>query len=302
MTVPQLELSHSGPRVSRIIPGLMRLMEWQMDAPALLNWIEAVMDMGITSFDHADIYGSYQSEGLFGQALALKPSLRQQMQLITKCDIKLLSPNRPDHTVHSYDTSRAHIMQSVENSLKNLHTDYLDVLLIHRPDPLMDADEVAAALNELETSGKVLHFGVSNFPPHTYELLRSRYDGDLVTNQVEFSVMHLDPLHDGTFDQCQRYRIAPMVWSPVGGGGLFTGQGEQERRLRAELEKIGHEVGATVMQVALAFVMMPPSRPVPVLGTGKLERIRESAEAVDVKLTRDQWFRIWQASTGHEVP
>ncbi len=301
-----LTMHAHGPTVSRIIPGLMRLMEWNLDAPGLLNWIEAVLDMGITSFDHADIYGPYRSEEHFGAALALKPALRQKMQLITKCGIKLMADNRPQHTVHSYDTSRAHILASVEQSLRNLHTDYIDVLLIHRSDPLMDADEVAAAFTTLKSQGKVRYFGVSNFLPWHFDLLQSRLDMPLVTNQVELSVLHLDALHDGSLDQAQRHRIAPMIWSPLGGGALFREDGgERAARVRGVLAELNEELGADgIDQVALAWAMKPPANPLPVLGTGRLERIRSANAAVDLaeRMSRDQWFRVWEASAGHEVP
>jgi predicted oxidoreductase len=225
------------------------------------------------------------------------------MQLVTKCGIKLVSERRPAHGLKHYDTSRAHIVASVENSLRALHTDRLDLLLIHRPDPLLDADEVARAFAELRQAGKVLHFGVSNFTPGQFELLASRLEFPLVTNQVELSVMHLDALHDGTADQCQRLGIAPMAWSPLGGGRLFRADGEQAVRVRRALETVGEALGgATADQVALAWILRHPARFLPILGTGRLDRIRRAAEAEGLALSREQWFTIWTASAGHEVP
>ncbi|GAB4522493.1 MAG: aldo/keto reductase family oxidoreductase [Anaerolineae bacterium] len=283
---------------SRIIAGVMRLNDWGLDAAGLLNWIEACLGMGVTTFDHADIYGGYTCEARFGEALALKPSLRAQMQLVTKCDIMLPTPNRPEITFHYYDTSKAHIIQSAEQSLRNLRTDYLDVLLIHRPDPLMDADEVAEALTELHTAGKVRHFGVSNFSPSQYQLLMARMNLPLVTNQVEFSLLHMNPLYDGTFDQMQKLRVPPMIWSPVGGGRLFS----EETPLLATLREIGAAHHATPDQIALAWTMRPPVKAMPVLGTGKLERIQAAVEAEKIELSRLEWFKIWSAATGTEVP
>lgn len=289
--------------ISRVVPGLMRLDSWGYDAAQLLDWIKAVLDMGISTFDHADIYGGYTNEARFGAALALEPSLRQRMQLITKCDIMLTTENRPTNHVKHYDTSRAHILQSVENSLQALQTDYLDVLLIHRPDPLMNADEVAEAFTALKQAGKVRYFGVSNFAASTLALLASRLDFPLVTNQVEISVTHMDALHDGTLDYCQQQRMHPMAWSPLGGGGIFRGEDEQARRLREALQAIANELGgAGLDQVALAWLLKHPAGIVPVLGSGKLERIQVAAAAEQLALDRQQWFRIWQASTGHEVP
>lgn len=303
MTVSTLQMADSPLVLSRIIPGLMRLLEWNLSKDELTRWIYACLEMGITSFDHADIYGGYQCEAAFGEALAHTPSLRDKIQLITKCGIALVSPQRPQHKTHHYNTSKAHILASVEQSLKNLHTDHIDLLLIHRPDPLLDADEVAAAMVALKQSGKVLHFGVSNFLPFHFDLLQSRLDFSLVTNQIEFSVAHLDPLFDGTLDQAQRLRVPPMVWSPLGGGALFNGTDAKSERLRAALQTIADEIGASSLdQVALAWLLMHPAKPLPVLGTGKLERIRSAVAAENLRLNRDQYFTIWEASMGHEVP
>lgn len=299
----RISISPEGPEFSRIALGMWRLNDWKMKTRELVRFIQTALELGFTTFDHADIYGLYTVEELFGKALKEKPSLREKMQIVTKCGIKLVSENRPENTFHAYDTSRDHILKSVEASLKNLNTDYLDVLLIHRPDPLMNADEVAEAFLHLRKSGKVRHFGVSNFTPFQFDLLQSRLDFPLVTNQVEVSVIKMDAMHDGTLDQCQQLQISPMAWSPLGGGNLFSGNGEKEQRLRNELQKIGEETGgAAIDQLALAWLLKHPSKIIPVLGSGKLDRIRGAAGALELELSRDQWFRIWTASAGQEVP
>lgn len=298
----RIQLTEGGPIFSRIVAGIMRLREWDMDTSALVNFIYQCLDLGITTFDHADIYGSYRVEELFGKALAAEPSLRDRIELVTKCGIQLLSPNRPDTRVKHYDTSREHIIASAERSLRNFRTDVLDLLLIHRPDPLMDADEVAGALGELRAAGKIRHAGVSNFTPRQFDLLQSRLDFPLVTNQIELSVLHLNPLHDGTLDQLQQLRVPPMAWSPVAGGRLFDPTNERARRVRGVLAAVGQELGASVDQVALAWLLRHPARVLPVMGTGKIERLREAAAAENVMLDRQQWFAVWEASAGHEVP
>jgi predicted oxidoreductase len=205
--------------------------------------------------------------------------------------------------MHHYDTSRERIIAAAEQALRHFHTDYLDLLLIHRPDPLLNADEVAAALTELRQAGKIRYAGVSNFMPFHWTLLQSRLDFPLITNQIEFSLTHLDAQYDGTLDQAQELRHPPMIWSPLGGGGLFTAQDDRAQRVRAVLAQIGAEVGgAGLDQVALAWVLAHPAQTLPVLGTGKLERIRAAAAAETIRLSRQQWFRLWEASTGHEVP
>ena len=303
MTVPQIDLAKNGPQFSRIALGFWRVVDWGMSDRELLNLIQASLDLGITTLDHADIYGNCASQELFGRALALEPALRERMQLVTKCGIMLPSANCPEHTVKHYDTSRAHIIASTEESLRLLGTDHVDLLLIHRPDLLMDPDEVAEAFTALRQSGKVLHFGVSNFTPSQFDLLASRLDFPLVTNQIEVSVLNLDLLHDGTVDQCLQKGIAPMVWSPFAEGRIFTEDSEQASRVRQALESVGQDLGgASLDQVALAWILTHPARFVPILGSGKIERIQSAAGAEALRLSREQWFAIWSASTGIPVP
>ena len=188
--------------------------------------------------------GTTNVRSCFGEALALEPSVREQIQIVTKCDINLCGDHTPDRKINHYDTSAQHIYQSVNNSLERLGVDEIDVLLIHRPDVLMDADEVAEAFSELYKIGKVKHFGVSNFTPRQLELLQSRLGKPLVTNQVEINPLNFEVAHDGTLDQLQMNRIRPMAWSCLAGGELFTGKSEQAVRVRNELEAIRKEVGA----------------------------------------------------------
>ncbi|HPC96339.1 MAG TPA: aldo/keto reductase [Sedimentisphaerales bacterium] len=301
--VPQIELCQDGPRCSRIVHGLWRLADWNKSEAETRELLAGCIELGITTFDHADIYGDYTCESLFGQALAASGIERSSIQLVTKCGIKLVSRHRPAHAIKCYDTTAAHIVASAENSLRNFRADYLDLLLIHRPDPLMDPHEVNDAFMALRSSGKVLHFGVSNFLPSQFELLASKLEVPLVTNQIEYSVMHLDAHADGSLDLCQRLAIRPMAWSPMGGGRLFHDASAQADRLRDVLGRIGRCVGGASMdQVALAWVLVHPAQFVPVLGTGRLSRIRKAVEALDLSLSRDQWFEIWCASTGRDVP
>ncbi|HYF64431.1 MAG TPA: aldo/keto reductase [Herpetosiphonaceae bacterium] len=303
MAVPSLSLHPQGPVCSRIALGMWRLAEWNMAPADLLRLIHAALDLGITTIDHADIYGGYTCEGLFGAALRSEPALRQRMQLVSKCGIKLITPNRPRHTIKHYDTSSAHIVASVDTSLRELGTDYLDLLLIHRPDPFMDADDTAAGLSSVIEAGKVRHVGVSNFTPSQFDLLASRLSVPLVTNQIEISVLRLEPFLDGTLDQCQRLGIAPMAWSPLGGGALFRPADERGQGLQRALQAVGAELGgASLDQVALAWLLAHPARIQPVLGTGSAERVRSAAAASELRLSREQWFAIWTAAAGQEVP
>jgi len=225
--VPAIRLGENGPSFSRLVHGLWRLAGWGKDTRQVRALIDCCLERGITTFDHADIYGDYTCEQLFGEALAEAAIDRASIQFVTKCGIKLISRRRPNHRTKSYDTSAAHITASVENSLRSLRTDYIDLLLIHRPDPLMDPAEVNEAFVALKEAGKVRHFGVSNFLPSQFDLLAARLDVPLVTNQIEYSVMCLEAHADGTVDQCQRLDVRPMAWSPLGGGRLFHEESEQ---------------------------------------------------------------------------
>lgn len=281
-------------------------MKWgvwgrRLDAAQMLRLIEESAELGITTFDHADIYGDYTTEAEFGEALKLRPQLRQGIQLISKCGICVMTSNRPQHRLKSYNTSALHIRRSVEQSLRNLHTDYLDVLLIHRPDPLLHPDEVAGIFQTLQQEGKVLHFGVSNFSPSQMAVLQAKFP--LVTNQVKASAMHLAPFTDGTFDQCLRYGIRPMAWSPLGGERFFTEpddpQAARVRRACAAVAAAHGDVGED--QIMVAFLLRHPAGIVPVIGTGNMARVRAAANALRIPLTREEWFEIWSASTGTEV-
>lgn len=275
---------------------------WEQSPGETLHWIKTCLELGITTFDHADIYGLYTNEARFGEALKLDPSVRENLELVTKCDICLVCEKKPENSVNHYNTSPDHIIASVEESLKNLSTDYLDLVLLHRPDPLMNADDVAGAFMQLLDEEKIRHVGVSNFTPSQFDLLQSRLDVPLVTNQVECSLYHTDPIFDGTFDQAQKYRFSPMLWSPYAGGAFFTGKDDKFHRLRKAMEPLKTKYEASAAQIALAWLMALPSNPLPVLGTGRTERLGEAADAQLIELERQDWFTLLIASQGHPVP
>lgn len=301
--VAKVVTAPKGPEFSELVQGYWRAVDWGMTAQERLSFLKQHIELGITTVDHADIYGNYECEKLFGEALALDKSVREQIQIVTKCDINLCGDKTPERKINHYDTSSAHIYQSVNNSLERLNVDEIDVLLIHRPGVLMDADEVAEAFSELHKVGKVKHFGVSNFTPCQFELLQSRLGKPLVTNQVEINPLNFEVAHDGTLDQMQMLRTRPMAWSCLGGGSIFSGDSEQAVRVRNELEAIREEVGATsIDQVIYAWVRRLPSNPIPIIGSGKIERVQTAVNALNIELTREQWYRVWVASKGHGVP
>jgi len=257
-------------KLSPIAAGLWRLHQWGLDTPGLVNWIEQALALGISSFDHADIYGDYTVEAQFGRALAAAPGLRNRLQIVTKCGIKLVSAQRPAHRIKSYDSSRAHVVASVDASLQALHTDRIDLLLLHRPDLLLDPDELADTLRRLLAAGKVLHFGLSNHSPGQLAMLRKRHP--VMAHQFEFSPLQMKALADGTLEQCLDLGVQPMIWSPLGGGRLFSSSEEQPRRVHEVLAALGAAYGATAATVAYAWILRHPARPVPVTGLASERR------------------------------
>ncbi len=285
--------------LSPIVAGLWRAREWGLSTQALARWIEEALALGITGFDHADIYGDYQVEALFGDALATSLGLRQRLQIVTKCGIKPVSAQRPGRVVNHYDSSRAHVLASVDASLKALRTDRIDLLLMHRPDLLMNPEELADTFRQLLVAGKVLHFGVSNHMPGQFNMLRKRHH--LVTNQIEFSALQMQALADGTLEQAVDLGLRPIVWSPLAQGQLLTGKTPQAQRVREVLATWGATLGASVATMAYAWILRHPAQPLPITGSGRIEALREAVAALQVQLSPEDWYRVWQASMGHGV-
>lgn len=288
-----------GLEFSQLVYGMWRLAD---DADTSIKHVDAKMratlDQGITTFDQADIYGGYTAEDLMGTALKASPSLRQQMEIITKCDIVIDAGRHEGARVKHYDTTSGHINESVNQSLIALGTDYVDVLLIHRPDPLMDHHETGAALDALVDAGKVRAVGVSNFRPWDWNLLQSAMRYPLVTNQIELSLKEIAPFTNGDLAFHQQHGHTIMAWSPLGGGDLMTGSGELANRLDAIAKR--HEVDRAA--VATAFLLAHPAKIAPVMGTNNLGRISALSDAVKVEIDRQDWFSLYEAALGQEVP
>ena len=285
---------------SKIIAGTMSWGVWgkNFNTNELQRMIETTVDLGISSFDHADIYGGYTTESAFGTAFSKTGISRSSVQFITKCGIQLVTPNRPN-TIKHYDCSKAYIMSSAEASLKQLQTDYLDVLLIHRPSPLMHPYEVMEAIEQLKKEGKINHFGVSNFTPSQMDLIASEVA--IAVNQIEFSVVQCQALFDGRLDQMLTQKITPMAWAPL--GAIFSEETTpQKKRILDQLESLAAVYNATPDQLMLAWILQHPSRIHPVIGSTNLERIKAASKAVSIHLSTQDWFRILEASQGHQVP
>lgn len=286
-----------------IIAGCMKWGQWgeKFDPSRYRLLIEQCLENNISWFDHADIYGDYSTEAEFGSALKESPSLRGKIKIITKCGIRRQTPARPGHRIHSYDTSPEHIRSSAEASLNNFNTDYLDVLMIHRPDPLMHPDEIAEVISSLKKEGKIIQFGISNFSPIQAEMILKYIPVEY--HQMEISVLKLDPFHDGSLDICLKYGIIPMAWGPLGSGKFKQEpDNEQYRKIIAVAGMLAEKYNAEPEQILLAFLFKHPSGIIPVVGSTKPERLTKANEAAKINIEREEWFMLWRASTGHEVP
>jgi len=302
-TVNKVLMVPDGPEFSQLVQGYWRLGSWNMDKQARLTFLKQHIEMGISTVDHAAIYDAGHCETLFGEALKLDPSIRDQIEIVSKFGINGIASSATEKRVSHYDCSKQGILESTENSLRRLGVEQLDAVLVHRPDFLMDADQVAEAFHELQLSGKVKHFGVSNFTTSQFDLLQSRLNVPLVTNQVEFNPINFDVVADGTLDQLQQYRVRPMAWSCLAGGDIFSAQTQQAKRLRTTLSELGEELGAnSIDQVIYAWILKHPSNPVALLGTGNIKRVKDAVDAVALKMNNEQWYRVWVASKGVNVP
>lgn len=281
--------------ISPIVAGVMKWGKWGalLNKEEMANLIIGAVESEVTTFDHADIYGGYTTEEEFGNAFKETNIPRESVQFITKCGIKYKCDRRPNYRIKSYDHSAKHIIESVDNSLKNLKTDYIDLLLIHRPGPLMDPVEIAECIKALKKAGKVLHFGVSNFTPSQMSLIRREIE--IETNQIEVSLKHMTPFTDGTLDYCLEHQIQPMAWSPLGGGKWLT-------EISPKLSAISNELKVSVDILCYAFLLHHPAGIIPVIGTSKLDRIRLACKALDLHLSDELWYELYIKTKGENLP
>ncbi len=283
---------------SQIIYGMWRLADGEInDAKSVTNKINLCLDQGITTFDQADIYGDYSAEALFGIALKEDKSLRNKIEIVTKCGIVAPCGKYADVPVKYYDTSKKHIDASVNASLKNMNIDYIDMLLIHRPDPYMDHNETGQALDTLIKSGKIGAVGVSNFKPYDWELLQSSMVNKLHTNQIELSLQSIDAFSNGDVAFHQKNASPIMAWSPLGGGKLMT----ESNQLTNKMDQIGTHYKVDRAAVAISFLLSHPANIIPIMGTNNIDRISKISDAFKVKMDRITWFELYTAALGREV-
>jgi predicted oxidoreductase len=292
--VPQVRLGATDTVVGPIAYGCWRFAGQEVGSATAL--IEAAVDQGFSLIDTADIYGFDgasgfgEAESLLGVVLAGRPDLRDRMVLATKGGIR---PGVP------YDWSASYLRSACEDSLRRLHVGVIDLYQLHRPDVLTHPGEVAEVLTELRDRGLVRHLGLSNVTPSQFEMVQAHLDVELVTTQPEFSVWHSDPVRDGTFDQCLTLSVTPLAWSPLGGGRVGAGQDDV---VATTLQRLADEHGVDPTAIALSFVMSHPSSPIPILGTQQVERVVAARQALGVRLDRAEWYELYQAGTGEQLP
>jgi len=286
---------------SKVIARVIRWGSWgaKMSSSKMASMINSCVEYGVTTFDHADIYGNYTTEREFGDALILSGIPRDQVQLITKCGIIKPCAEKPGFQISHYNTSKRHIIESVDQSLENLNTEYIDVLMINRPSPIMNFQEMADAFFILKESGKVREFGVVNFSPDQIRTMSKFFP--IMSNQVEVSMTHLSPLFDGTIDTCVAHGMTPMSWSPLGGGSIYTNT-KAGKKLEIRLQKLADKYGWSLSEMALLFLMHHPAGILPVVNYAKPDKIKESTDLLDMVLSNEQWFEILISSQGEELP
>ena len=286
--------------LSRLIYGMWRLGDDADTSTVHVQAkIESCLAQGITTMDQADIYGGYEAEEIFGNALRKAPHLRDQMEIVTKCDIIVPAGRHASAGLKYYDTGRAHITSSVEASLSLMGIEQIDLLLVHRPDPFMDHHETGAVLDELVKSGKVKSIGVSNFKRHDWTLLQSAMTNKLATNQIEISVITNQAFTNGDIGYLQEFGVAPMAWSPLAGGALFSAE---NKALHKALTDMAEAHNVDISAVAVAWLLAHPAKIMPVMGTNNLERIGRISDALKVKMSREDWFTLYEKANGAEVP
>jgi len=299
----RVKLATNGPEFSRMVYGTWRLLDTKPTAQEINRRLHACLELGITTLDTAEIYGLYEVEQVLGAALALSPGLRDKFEIVTKAGIYVPCSHHPERRTAHYNATGARLLKSIEKSLRLLGTDHVELFLVHRPDWLTRADDTAAGLNELLRTGKIRAAGVSNHSASQFDLLNARMEQPLVTNQIEFHLLHPEPINDGTFHQCEKLGVRPMAWSPLAGGRIFDPANPAAPRLAAAAKSMAARYDeATLEQLAYAWILALPSHPLTVIGTNKLERLQSAAQADAIVLEREDWYALWEAAQGRKIP
>jgi predicted oxidoreductase len=293
----KIYLSDAGPKVSPAIYGFWR---WSTEVDNTTATMEKIvnlcLELGINTFDHADVYGSWKSEEVFGKVLAQKSFKREDIVLFTKCGLNIPNPGNPDIRIKHYNTSKEHILQSVDNSLRKLKTDYIDIFLLDHLDPISNLEETALVLDQLRSSGKIKNIGVANFTVFQHQLLASYLRTPIVTNHIELNLLNTVALDNGQLDYIKQKYMRPLVSAPLAGGRIETGTDKLAIRVQQKLEDIGKKYGANVESTAVAWLIKLGA--LPIIGTTNEQRIRNIVNAFSIDLDRQDWYELYAASKG----
>ena len=299
----RLKISANGPVLSRMVYGTWRILDTNPTVQEINRRIHECLAVGITTIDTAEIYGLYEVEEQLGAAIALSPGLLNKIEIVTKAGIYVPCSSHPEWKTAHYNATEKQLRASLEKSLRLLGTDHVELFLVHRPDWLTRAEDTARGLNGLLSSDRILSAGVSNYTTSQFELLNSHMDQPLVTNQIEFHLLHSDPITDGTLNQCEKQEVLPMAWSPLAGGRIFDSENPAAVRLEIAVKEMSARYSdASLEQLAYAWILAHPSGPLPVIGTNKVVRLETAAKALEIELHREDWYALWEAAHGHKIP
>ncbi len=293
----KIYLSDAGPKVSPAIYGFWR---WSTEVDNTTATMEKIvnlcLELGVNTFDHADVYGSWKSEEVFGKVMAQKSFKREDIVLFTKCGLNIPNPGNPDIRIKHYNTSKEHIVQSVDNSLRKLKTDYIDIFLLDHLDPVSNLEETALQLDQLKSSGKIKNIGVANFTVFQHQLLASYLRTPIVTNHIELNLLNTAALDNGQLDYIKQKYMRPLASAPLAGGRIETGTDKVAIRVHQKLEDIGNKYGANVESTAVAWLIKLGA--LPIIGTTNEQRIRNIVNAFSIDLDRQDWYELYAASKG----
>lgn len=293
----KIYLSDAGPKVSPAIYGFWRWSaEVDNTAATMEKIVNLCLELGVNTFDHADVYGSWKSEEVFGKVMAQKSFKREDIVLFTKCGLNIPNPGNPDIRIKHYNTSKEHIIQSVDNSLRKLKTDYIDIFLLDHLDPVSNLEETALQLDQLKSSGKIKNIGVANFTVFQHQLLASYLRTPIVTNHIELNLLNTAALDNGQLDYIKQKYMRPLASAPLAGGRIETGTDKVAIRVHQKLEDIGNKYGANVESTAVAWLIKLGA--LPIIGTTNEQRIRNIVNAFSIDLDRQDWYELYAASKG----
>ncbi len=293
----KIYLSDSGPKVSPAIYGFWRWEDVSAAGEATMEKIvNFCLELGINTFDHADIYGGYQCEEVFGNVLSRKSFRREDVVLFTKCGVRIPHSGHPDIKVRYYDTSAEHILESVDNSLRKLRTDYIDIFLLDQLDPLSNLEETALMLERLRGSGKIRNIGVANFSVFQHQLLASYLRVPLVTNHIELNILNTTALDNGQLDYIKQRYMRPLAAAPLAGGRIENGTDPLALRVHHKLQELSKKYNAHIESIAVAWLVKLGA--LPLIGTTSDQRIKNIVNAFDVNLDRQDWYELYHASKG----